>query len=56
MFVPIRYVDRYWEIVRQAVLDGRLGPAAKVATARPNPRQTDPTRRGYRRLHRRLDG
>ncbi|MEU6025325.1 putative phosphothreonine lyase domain-containg protein [Micromonospora sp. NPDC047134] len=45
VFVPVRYIDRYWEIIRQAVRDGTLGPAAKVATARPNPRQTDPTRR-----------
>jgi hypothetical protein len=45
VFVPVRYIDYYWTITRQAVLDGKLGPAAKVATARPNPRQTDPTRR-----------
>jgi hypothetical protein len=45
VFVPVRYVDQYWRIVKQAVEDGKLGPAAKVATARPNPDEIDPTRR-----------
>lgn len=46
VFVPVRYVDHYWQLVRQAVMDGKLGPTAKVATARPNhPHQSDPTRR-----------
>lgn len=45
VFVPVRYVDRYWQIVKQAVQDGTLGPAAKVATGRPNPDEIDPTRR-----------
>lgn len=45
VFVPVRYVDQYWRIVKEAVQDGKLGPAAKVATARPNPDETDPTRR-----------
>ncbi|MBC6451295.1 putative phosphothreonine lyase domain-containing protein [Actinokineospora xionganensis] len=45
VFVPVRYVDHYWRIVKQAVQDGKLGPSAKVATARPNPDEVDPTRR-----------
>ena len=45
VFVPVRYIDQYWHVTRQAVRDGTLGPAAKVATARPHPRQSDPTRR-----------
>jgi hypothetical protein len=45
VFVPVRYVDQYWRIVKQAVQDDTLGPSAKVATARPNPNQIDPTRR-----------
>lgn len=45
VFVPVRYVDQYWRVVKEAVRDGKLGPAAKVATARPNPNETDPTRR-----------
>ncbi|MFI2279660.1 putative phosphothreonine lyase domain-containing protein [Nocardia beijingensis] len=45
VFVPIRYLNQYWQIVKEAVQDGKLGPGAKVATARPNPHQTDPTRR-----------
>ncbi|WP_164842753.1 putative phosphothreonine lyase domain-containg protein [Actinoplanes solisilvae] len=45
VFVPVRYVDHFWKIISQAVLEGKLGPSAEVATARPNPHQTDPTRR-----------
>lgn len=45
VFVPVRYVDKYWQIVQQAVRRGALGPAAKVATSRPNPHEVDPTRR-----------
>ncbi|HEX5117828.1 MAG TPA: putative phosphothreonine lyase domain-containing protein [Pseudonocardiaceae bacterium] len=45
VFVPVRYVDQYWQIIKQAVQDGKLGPSAKVATARPNPDEVDPTRR-----------
>lgn len=45
VFIPVRYVDKYWRTVKQAVQDGKLGPVAKVATARPNPDEVDPTRR-----------
>ena len=45
VFLPVRYVDKYWTVVANAVRAGRLGPAAKAATARPNPNSTDPTRR-----------
>ena len=37
MFVPAEHVDHEWSVVRAAVLAGRLGPHAKVATAYPNP-------------------
>lgn len=42
VFCPIDWVDEVWETVRDAVLDGRLGHAAKAATARPNPNQYNP--------------
>jgi hypothetical protein len=39
VFCPLDKVDDVWQSVRTAVLAGRLGGAAKVATARPNPNQ-----------------
>jgi hypothetical protein len=36
LFIPIEQVDEVWEIIKQAVEEGRLGGIAKVATARPN--------------------
>lgn len=45
VFVPVRYIDHYWRVIKEAVEEGTLGPAAKVATARPNEHAVDPTRR-----------
>lgn len=42
VFCAVEKVDEVWESVRTAVLAGRLGGAAKVATARPNPNQYNP--------------
>jgi hypothetical protein len=43
-FLPVRALDAGWQQVRQAVEEGKLGPAAKVATLG-NPFDGDPTRR-----------
>jgi hypothetical protein len=45
VFVPVSVVDRYWQIVSEAVKQGRLGPSAKCATERRSPHEADPTRR-----------
>ena len=37
LFVPREEVDQAWASVVELVLAGRLGQAAKVSTARPNP-------------------
>lgn len=37
VFVPASQVDAAWAIIKQAVENGLLGDAAKVATARPSP-------------------
>jgi Domain of unknown function (DUF1917) len=36
VFVPARQVDPWWELIRLATEQGRLGISAKAATARPN--------------------
>ncbi|MGA3155499.1 MAG: putative phosphothreonine lyase domain-containg protein [Streptosporangiaceae bacterium] len=36
VFVPARQVDRWWELIRLATEQGRLGISAKAATARHN--------------------
>jgi hypothetical protein len=33
----VESVDLYWEKIRQATIEGRLGDCAKVATSKPNP-------------------
>lgn len=43
-FLPVRALDVGWRQVKRAVEDGKLGPAAKVATLG-NPFDGDPTRR-----------
>src|SRR5215469_7974522 len=45
IFVPVDQVDMAWELVSTAVRDGRLGPSAKVSTAKPNPNARDLSRR-----------
>lgn len=45
IFVPIDQVDAAWELVSAAVREGRLGPSAKVSTAKPNPNARDLSRR-----------
>lgn len=37
VFVRVEDVDRWWDVIKQATEEGRLGGAAKVATAMPNP-------------------
>ncbi|GAB4326178.1 MAG: hypothetical protein Kow0069_32530 [Promethearchaeota archaeon] len=44
VFGPADFVDQFWERVKQATREGRLGPAAKVSTARPSPRATSDAR------------
>ena len=41
IFVPLPLVDAIWEKIRRATEEGKLGSAAKVATARPNPNATN---------------
>ena len=36
VFVPARHLDRWWERIRLATEQGRLGISAKAATALPN--------------------
>jgi Domain of unknown function (DUF1917) len=45
IFVRANDVDTTWEKIRQAAEDGKLGNAAKVATAMPNPNARDPNMR-----------
>ncbi len=42
IFVPLTLVDSVWEKIRRATEEGKLGGAAKVATAHPNPNATNP--------------
>lgn len=42
-FLPVRAVDAGWRLVKQSVEEGKLGPAAKVATLG-NRSDGDPTR------------
>jgi len=41
VFEPTTHVDAVWALIKQATEAGRLGTAAKVATARPHPNATD---------------
>jgi len=45
VFVSHKYVDTVWAQIKQSTEAGRLGPAAKVATARPNSNARDPRSR-----------
>jgi hypothetical protein len=42
IFVSRSRIDALWETIRRAVQAGRLGHAAKVSTALPNPTSPDP--------------
>jgi hypothetical protein len=42
IFVNKDEIDKWWEIVKDAVEKGILGDEAKVSTARPNPNSADP--------------
>src|SRR6266436_1611917 len=42
IFVSLSQVDEVWAKIKRATEEGRLGSAAKVATARPNPNATNP--------------
>ena len=44
IFVPSGAVDGVWQKVKRAVEEGKLGSAAKVSTAKPNPNSTDSSR------------
>jgi len=37
IFVGSAHVDEIWGRIKRATEDGKLGPAAKVSTAKPNP-------------------
>lgn len=41
IFLHISELDKSWEIIKKALFDGLLGPAAKCSTAKENPRQQD---------------
>jgi DNA helicase-2/ATP-dependent DNA helicase PcrA len=41
LFVPVDDIDRWWELIRTATEEGRLGPASKTSTAKPNPNAAD---------------
>jgi hypothetical protein len=43
VFVPARQIDRWWEQIRLATEQGRLGISAKAATARVSDLATSPT-------------
>ena len=45
VFVPLSQVDEVWARIREATEEGRLGDSAKVATAKPNPNATDPSKK-----------
>jgi len=42
VFVPARQIDKWWELIRLATEQGRLGISAKAATARHNDLATSP--------------
>ena len=42
LFIPNEQVDEVWKSIKQAVEEGQLGGAAKVATAKPNSLAKDP--------------
>lgn len=42
IFDHISEIDATWEKIRDATLEGLLGPSSKVATAKPNPNAFDP--------------
>src|SRR5262245_15869141 len=41
VFVPLSQIDEVWAKIKLATEEGRLGSAAKVGTARPNPNATN---------------
>lgn len=43
LFVPYNKINDSWDVIRQSTLNGELGPASKVSTARRNDRQVDAT-------------
>jgi hypothetical protein len=45
VFVPVSQVDEVWAKIKHATEDGLLGDSAKVATARPNPNASDPSKK-----------
>ena len=45
VFVPVSQVDEVWAKIREATEDERLGDSAKVATAKPNPNASDPSKK-----------
>jgi Domain of unknown function (DUF1917) len=42
LFIPTEHIDQAWATIKQATEEGRLGDASKVATAIPNPHETNP--------------
>jgi hypothetical protein len=44
VFVPDGALDESWSRIREATEAGRLGPASKAASARPNPRAREGTK------------
>jgi Domain of unknown function (DUF1917) len=45
VFVPLSQIDEVWAQIKLATEEGRLGSAAKVATAMPNANATNPDKR-----------
>jgi len=45
VFVSAADVDHLWETIKLATEEGKLGSAAKVSTAKPNPNAKDPNQR-----------
>jgi len=45
IFVDVTEVDRLWETIKCATEEGKLGSAAKVSTAKPNPNAKDPNQK-----------
>lgn len=45
VFEDMQDIDEVWAKIKNATEEGKLGNSAKVATARPNPRATDPNKK-----------
>ena len=42
IFCPFTTIDKTWNIIREATINGKLGEVSKVSTRRPNPNSRNP--------------